>query len=362
MLEASFRLAKGTFVLELDLAAEPGITVLFGPSGSGKSLTLRAIAGMVEPDAGRIAVDGAAVFDRAAGISVPPHRRGFGYAGQRPALFPHLTVRQNVAFGLRDHSRADRDAVTSALLARFGLAGFEQRRVGSLSGGQAQRVALARALAPGHRVLLLDEPFSALDEALRQDLRALLNDLARERELVIIFVTHDLREAHLLADRLAVLDGGRVLQAGPRDAVFRAPSNRRVAELLGAVNVFPATVIRRDDSTLVFTADGWEGLAASWSSDPLPGQAVDVMIRPERVVMRRGAPTINALPARIVREFDYGNSRVLHFEPDGAGPRLVVELASRPYDVLDVRSRKSWTLELPPEDLHVMPALARAAR
>jgi molybdate transport system ATP-binding protein len=362
VLEARFRLARGVFVLDLELTAEPGITVLFGPSGSGKSLTLRAIAGIVDPESGQIGVDRRKVFDRSAGLSLPPHRRGFGYAGQRPALFPHLTVSQNVGFGLRGCSRPARQAAVSELLARFGLSGFEQRRASSLSGGQAQRVALARALAPGHRVLLLDEPFSALDEALRQDLRALLNDLARERELVIIFVTHDLREAHLLADRLAVLDGGRVLQAGPRDAVFRAPSNRRVAELLGAVNVFPATVIRRDDSTLVFTADGWEGLAASWSGDPVPGQTVDVMIRPERVVIRRGAPTVNALPARIVREFDYGNSRVLHFEPDGAGPRLVVELASRPYDVLDVRTRKSWTLELPPEDLHVMPARAPAAR
>ena len=362
MLEARFRLGRGAFELDIELEAPPGITVLFGPSGSGKSLTLRAIAGMIEPDSGRIAANGIPVFDRAAGIRVAPHRRGFGYAGQRPALFPHLTVRQNVAFGLRKHSRSDKDAVTSALLARFGLAGFEQRRVGSLSGGQAQRVALARALAPGHRVLLLDEPFSALDETLRQDLRVLLNDLARERALVIIFVTHDLREAHLLADRLAVLDGGRVLQSGPRDADFRAPSNRRVAELLGAVNVFPATVIRRDGVMMAFTAAGWEGLAASWSGDPVPGQAVDVMIRPERVVMRRGTPTVNALPGRIVREFDYGNSRVLHFEPDGAGPRLVVELASRPYDVLEVRTRKSWTLELPPEDLHVMPAPAPAAR
>ncbi len=355
--EATLALEAGLFRLDVTLEAGPGVTVLFGPSGSGKSLTLRAIAGLLRPRAGRIAVAGRVVFDAARGIDLPAHARGVGYAGQRPALFPHLSVGGNVAFGIRDAGGADRARTAAEWLARLELPGFEHRRPASLSGGQAQRVALARALAPGHRVLLLDEPFSALDEALRQGLRQLLAELVRERELSILFVTHDLREAHLLADRLAVIDRGEVLQAGPRDEVFRAPRQRRVAELLGGTNILAGRVVERTGAGLRLEIEGWEAIAASWHGDPRPGDAVDVVIRPERVVIRRGEPAaVNTLPARVRREFDYGTNHTLEFEPLAAGPPLVVDLPSRPYDVLGIAARKEWTLELPPADLHVMPA------
>lgn len=356
-IDAAIRWHAGDFHLDVALGAGPGVTVLFGPSGSGKSLTLRAVAGLLTPSEGRIAVDGRVVFDSARGLDLPAHARGIGYAGQRPALFPHLSVGGNVAFGIRMGSRADRARTAAAWLARLELPGFEHRRPGSLSGGQAQRVALARALAPGHRVLLLDEPFSALDESLRQGLRQLLADLVRERELAIIFVTHDLREAHLLADRLVVIDRGRVLQAGPRDGVFRAPQQRRVAELLGGTNILAGRVAARAAASLTVSIDGWEAVAASWHGDPQPGDAVDVVIRPERVVIRRGEPAAtNTLPARVRREFDYGTNHTLEFEPLGPGPSLVVDLPSRPYDVLGIAAKKDWVLELPPGDVHVMPA------
>ncbi len=355
-LEAAFALRAGTFHLDVALECGPGITVLFGPSGSGKSLTLLALAGLVTPLTGRIAVDGTVLYDSTAGISVPPHRRGIGYVSQSAALFPHLDAADNVAFGIRGLPRRERRARAAAWLARLDLTGFERRRPGSLSGGQAQRVALARALAPGHRLLLLDEPFSALDEALRQGSRHLLIELAREQHLTILFVTHDLREAHLLADRLVVLDRGAVLQEGARDEVFRAPRCRQAALLLGAGNVFPATVVGRDERVVEFEAAGWRACAASWVGDPRPGDAVDVTIRPERVVFRRGEPAANGLLARIDRDFDYGAIHELHCEPTGPGPRLVAELAVRPYEVLGVASRREWLLELPPEQLHVMPA------
>ncbi|WP_322819299.1 ABC transporter ATP-binding protein [Tepidiforma sp.] len=356
MLEARFTLTAGKFRLDVALQAGPGVTVLFGPSGSGKSLTLRCIAGLVRPQSGRIVVDGVTAFDSAAGLDLAPHRRRTGFAGQSPSLFPHLTVERNVAFGLREGDRSHRLAVAARWLQRLGLEGFERRNPRSLSGGQAQRVALARALAPGYRTLLLDEPFSALDEALRQELRVVLAGLAREQELTILFVTHDLREAHLLANYLAVIDHGRILQTGARDDVFRRPASRRVAELLGATNLLRGKVVGRTAAELVVEIDGWTAWVASWYGEPAVGEEVDVVIRPERVVIRRGEPeSRNVLPATIVREFDYGPNRVLEFVPDGPGPCLVADLASRPYDVLGIAARKRWLLELPAADLHAMP-------
>lgn len=357
MIHANLRLVAGQFDLEVNLEAGPGVTVLFGPSGSGKSLTLRAIAGLIRPRSGRIVVDGVTAFDSAAGIDLPPHRRRTGFAGQSPALFPHLTVEQNVMFGVKGRDGQGRRDAARAWLRRLGLEGFERRNPRSLSGGQAQRVALARALAPGFRTLLLDEPFSALDEALRQELRIVLAGLAREQQLTILFVTHDLREAHLLADRLAVMDEGRILQVGARDEVFRKPARRRVAQLLGATNLLRAKVVGQAQGELTVEIEGWKARVASWSGDPAPGDEVDLVIRPERVVIRRGEPAEpNVLPARVVREFDYGPNRVLEFVPDGPGPRLVADIASRPYDVLGIANRKQWLLELPPADLHAMPA------
>ncbi|WP_322796984.1 ABC transporter ATP-binding protein [Tepidiforma sp.] len=355
-LAADFALRAGSFSLEVHVEAGPGITVLFGPSGSGKSLTLRAIAGLTRPRSGRVTFDDTVLFDRSAGIDCPPHRRRLGFAGQHPALLPFLDVAGNVAFGLRGIPRAERATRVRQWLERVGLPGFESRRVGTLSGGQAQRIALARALAPGHRLLLLDEPFSALDESLRQGLRAILRRLATEQELTILFVTHDLREAHLLADQLVVLDGGTILQCGQRETVFRAPANRRVALLLGAVNVFPGVVRARDGQNLLVESHGLVLRARSSAGDPAPGDPVDLTIRPERVIVRRSDPGINAFPARVAEDLDYGAAHTLVFEPLAAGPRLTCELAARPYDVLGIAAAGEWTIELPPEHLHVMPA------
>lgn len=356
-LTANFTLRAGSFTLDVNLQAGPGITVLFGPSGSGKSLTLRAIAGLASPASGRVLFNDTVLFDSAAGINRPPHRRGLGFAGQQPALLPFLDVGGNVAFGLRHLRRADRVARVQQWLERVELAGYATRRVGTLSGGQAQRVALARALAPGHQLLLLDEPFSALDESLRLGLRAILRRLAIEEHLTILFVTHDLREAHLLADQLVVLDGGRVLQRGQRETVFRAPASRRVALLLGAVNVFTGIVRERNSDAALVESHGALFCARSITGNPAPGDPVDLTIRPERVIVRRTAPETNGFRARITEDLDYGASHTLVFEPLGIGPRLTCELAARPYDVLGIAGSGEWIIELPPEHLHVMPAV-----
>jgi molybdate transport system ATP-binding protein len=353
--EAKLRL--GHFTYEAALAASGEILVLFGHSGAGKSVTLEVIAGLLRPESGRIVIDGRCVFDSEAHINVPPQGRHVGYVVQDLALFDHMTVRQNIAFGLPPEASPGR---VDELMAMFGISDYASRRPRTLSGGQQQRVALARALAREGRLLLLDEPFSALDESLRSSLRRELLRLRRELRLTIVFVTHDLREAHLLADQVAVFDDGRVLQVGPREEVFRRPVSRRVAELTGVANIASGTVVESDArETVVDVA----GLALRTPCAPAgapfrPGDSVDVAIRSERVNLRRLDPeraSGNVFEADIVEEFAYGSTHTLHLAPAGPGPALEVELAARPYEVLDVANRRRWLVELPPDDLHLMP-------
>ncbi len=353
--EASRQL--GSFTYEASFDANEEIVVLFGHSGAGKSLTLQFIAGVLRPERGRIRIDGASVFDSALGVDSRPQERGVGYVVQDLALFPHMTVAQNVAFGIPD--RAERESRVAHLLDLFGIGALAERRPATLSGGQRQRVALARAMGRQSRLLLLDEPFSALDESLRASLRRELLRLRREFGLTIVFVTHDLREAHLLADRLAVFDGGRILQFAPRDDVFRRPTTRRVAELTGCRNIFPARLVSLGDGGAVIEASGVRLRCASVQPGVQSGDEVDVCIRPERVNLRRAADLENLLDAGITEEFAFGATHSLHFSPLTGGPVLEVELASRPYEVLGVAGQRTWALELPAEDLHVMPAVPR---
>lgn len=348
----------GPFVYEAALEAREEILVLFGHSGAGKSLTLQMTAGLVRPASGRIVIDGRTVFDAGAKIDLPPQQRGVGYVVQDLALFRHMTVAENIAFGIPRGVDARRR--TGELLALLGLEGFAERRPRTLSGGQQQRVALARALARDARLLLLDEPFSALDESLRAGLRRELLRLRAELGLTILFVTHDLREAHLLADRIAVFDAGRVLQFGAREEVFARPVSRRVGELTGVANILRGELLSADGEGCRVRVGGLELLArpsAALAGCP-PGTPVDLMVRAERVILRRDAPpgASNVVAAELREEFAYGASHALHFVAPGAGLAFEVELASRPYDVLGVAHRKQWLLELPPGDLHVVPA------
>ena len=204
-----------SFTLDVDFTAPPGVTVLFGRSGSGKSSTLAAIAGLSRPVAGRIALGDTAWFDADAGVDVAVHRRRVAYVFQSLALFPHMTGAQNVAYGMPpEASRRDRRARALSLLERLHVGALADRKPATFSGGEAQRVALARALATEPRVILLDEPFSALDRDLRIELIAELRDSLRGLGVPVLFVTHHRQEARALGDRLVVLDAGRVVRTG----------------------------------------------------------------------------------------------------------------------------------------------------
>jgi molybdate transport system ATP-binding protein len=349
----SARLRLGAFDYDASFSAEDEILVLFGHSGAGKSITLQLIAGLLRPSAGHIEVSGATVFDSEAGMNVRPQDRAVGYVVQELALFPHMSVADNVAFGLP--RGVDRGARVFELLKLLRIDELAGRRPATLSGGQRQRVALARALGRASKVLLLDEPFSALDDALRATLRRELLRLRNELGLTILFVTHDLREAHLLADRIAVFDAGSILQLAARDEVFRRPRNRRVAELTGTSNILPATVIQVESGTATLEIGGRRFSAPAPAWPVAPGAPITVALRADRVNLRRPHELANAFEAEVAEEFAFGSSHVLRMRAIDQGPEVEVEIASRPYEVLDVANVRRWLIELPAADLHIMP-------
>ncbi len=239
----------GNFRLDIDFQVPAGLTVLFGFSGAGKSLTLRSMAGLLHPRQGYVAIGEHVLFDSAAGIDLPAQERHVGYVPQHYALFPHLTVAQNVSFALpeqaahrgwrkRREERQAQHARVDELLAALELKGLERQYPATLSGGQQQRVALARALAAQPRLLLLDEPFNALDIAVRQRLRDSLKRFQRRFGIPIVLVTHDHDEAQQLADTIVALQHGRVAQAGSVQDIFFTPATPDVARLVGQQNIF----------------------------------------------------------------------------------------------------------------------------
>jgi molybdate transport system ATP-binding protein len=280
------------FCLPLDTHS---VTVLFGPSGAGKTSVLRLIAGLDTPDAGSIRCGGEVWYDSARGISLPPQRRRVGYLAQDYAIFPHLKVRANVAYGARGWA-------VDGLLARFELSDLADRYPRQLSGGQLQRVALARALAAQPRLLLLDEPLSALDAPTRLRMRGDLRQLLSGVQAPAIVVTHDRMEALALGDSIAVMIDGKLRQAGAVEGVFDGPADADVAAAVGVETICPARVVSRNAGLVTVEIAGARLVAV----DPA-GVSADVFacIRAESVTIERnpsGHPSSarNHLPARIV--------------------------------------------------------------
>jgi iron(III) transport system ATP-binding protein len=273
-------------VVGVDLAVAPGTrTAIVGPSGCGKTTLLRLIAGFEAPDAGQILLDGAQVADGA--VAVPAHRRGIGLVAQDGALFPHLTIAENIGFGI-DRGEAGRAARIVELAQTVGLdKAMLKRRPHQLSGGQQQRVALARAMARRPRLMLLDEPFSALDTGLRASMRRVVTDLLGQAGVATILVTHDQAEALSFADQVVVMQEGRFAQVGaPRDLYLR-PSTRVIAEFLGEAIVLPAHI---GDG---FAESPFGRLAADAQGAGRLGQ---VMLRPEQVTISPMTPDEAAAP------------------------------------------------------------------
>jgi ABC-type Fe3+/spermidine/putrescine transport system ATPase subunit len=321
------------------------IVALLGPSGSGKTTALRLIAGFEAPDpgGGRILVEGQDVS------GLPPARRNFGMVFQHYALFPHLDVGENVAFGLegRGGGRAQIASRVAAALALVDLPGFERRRVGEISGGQQQRVALARALAPEPRVLLLDEPLSNLDPALRERTRRELRRAIRRVGITTVLVTHEQEEAFHLGDRVAVLQGGVLQQAGTPEELYDRPATRFVATFVGRASVLPGTFVGAGGSSAGLvrvdgvaaggggSAEGGRdaaGAVAWWGAGGLPfaaGEPVELVVRPEALALvAAGGPRGGALAGKVVERRYAGP--VTYYEVELAGTGLEVEVLGGP--------------------------------
>ncbi|MFN8223615.1 MAG: ABC transporter ATP-binding protein [Gaiellales bacterium] len=292
-----------SFDLELSLDVPEGTTALVGPSGAGKSTVLRAVAGLVTPARGIVAVGEDTWLDTDRGVVLPPEERSVGMLFQDYALFPHLSVRRNVAYGAR------RLGLVDELLERFGIAALASARPPSLSGGERQRVALARALARQPRVLLLDEPLSALDAHTRGEVRSELRDLLGGLALPTILVTHDFEDAAALADRIAVIDAGRILQVGTPSALVAGPREPFVASFTGA-NVLRGFAAPGPDGLTAVTLD--TGVTI-WSTDEATGK-VALVVYPWEVSVSRDEPhdsALNHVRAPIVSTVSLGNrSRV----------------------------------------------------
>lgn len=257
----------------------PAVTAILGSSGGGKTTILRCLAGLERPDCGSIAWDGDPWFDAGRGIAMPPERRDVGLLFQDYALFPHLTVEQNIGFALPRRSAAARVA---ELLERFQLTGLERRRPRQLSGGQQQRVALARAIARRPRLLLLDEPLAALDAPTRDEIRQPLRQLLAELGIPVILVTHDRLDALALARRVVIVEQGAVVQAGSITDVFAAPASARVARLVGVETV--AQGIAADTTGDICTVRVGTALVRA-RGGVAAGTAVELCIRAEDVTL-----------------------------------------------------------------------------
>jgi molybdate transport system ATP-binding protein len=285
MLDLTIRHQLKNFELNVALQAKQELLALFGPSGAGKSMTLQMVAGLVTPDWGQIAIDGATVFDSHTGVNLPPQQRRLGYVMQDYTLFPHLSVAKNIAYGLRGLPKKDIQRAVTEMLDLIQLAGYADSGPDELSGGQQQRVALARALVTNPKILLLDEPFSALDRPIRAQLRQELRHLQRHLNIPTLLVTHDLAEANILADRIAVYHQGQVLQIGSPTEIMHRPANVTVAQLTGSQNCFAGEVTAVTDQGLQVSAGP---LLLDTPSYPFPvGQKVQGCIRPEQVIMLR---------------------------------------------------------------------------
>ncbi|MGH6985118.1 MAG: ABC transporter ATP-binding protein [Stellaceae bacterium] len=312
--------ASGAAVRAVDgvsLDVETGkLITLLGPSGCGKTTTLRCLAGLERPQAGRVAIGDRAVFDSARRIFVPASDRGIGMVFQSYAIWPHMTVFDNVAFPLRvsrtrKYAAREITARVSRMLDMVQLTGFERRPATQLSGGQQQRLAFARGLVHEPAILLLDEPLSNLDAKLREQMRIELKRLQRSLGITTVYVTHDQSEALALSDEIAVFDSGRIIQRGTPQEIYRQPKNQFVADFVGSANFLPGTV-RGMDGALT-SVDTAHGIMRCQFAEPVgAGAKVFVTARPEDVVLfDAGAASaltegLNALKGKIINRIFLG--------------------------------------------------------
>jgi len=370
MLSIAVRKRLGDFTLDADWTSDQPIIALVGPSGAGKTLTLQCIAGLITPDAGRVICAGHELFDSASGVNVRPQRRRIGYVFQGYALFPHMTVLENITYGKRRAEKGVRPLLP--VIERLGLRDLQSRYPSELSGGQQQRVALARALATDPDLLLLDEPLSALDAPLRRELCTELSQTLREWGKVAVLVTHDLSEAYQIADVVVLCEAGRTTSAVPKNDLLWNPSSERVARLIGARNILRGVIA---DTRTESVALDWRGVRLEAAQSPShnlharKGDELAFFVRPEYVRLIRKNRVVsdnlrqtNLFRGDIIGERDEGTTWVLFFRvamegsPAQGAYDLEIEIPKLVYERLNVAADRHWDVSIHPGSIQVLPS------
>jgi iron(III) transport system ATP-binding protein len=331
----------------VSLTLSPGeVVALLGASGSGKTTLLRSVAGLEQPSQGRIAIGDSVLYDGAAGVDMPVEKRNLGLVFQSYALWPHRTVFENVAYGLRlrDISASDVERRVNEALANLGLGALAKRLPHQLSGGQQQRVAIARALVYNPPVVLMDEPLSNLDAKLREEARAWLRELIVRLHISALVVTHDQTEAMAMSDRILLLNYGRIEQQGTPEELYNRPQSLFTAEFMGSNNQLPGKVMQLADGRALLEGDGWR-LWGSVCGDLRVGDAATGVIRLERTQIAGGAGEAR-VQTELVTDMFLGDRRENLFKLGALRLRCYGKTSG---------GGTAW-LELPPDDLWVFPA------
>lgn len=351
------------FSVDVGLKVDEELMVLFGPSGAGKTMILKMISGLVRPDSGMVEVSSERLFDSREGVDLPIRSRRIGYVFQDYALFPHRTVFGNIAYGIDYLDGSEIKRRVAELVELMRLTGLEDRFPHELSGGQKQRTALARTLATSPRVLLLDEPFSALDYQVREKLRSDLLNIHKLYPITTVLVTHDLEEAFMLGKRVSVINNGKIEQTGSREDVFYRPRTRNVARFMGVKNIFSGTVAGFDAAnTVIQSAD----LGAVKAHTPAgasyrAGQEVSFCIRPEEIIVIRpdrvidGRVQDNLYEGEIMETTGKGSTHTMYMKIGAGGALLKIELPNFVLRKLALATGKRIRVSLKKEDIWIIP-------
>jgi molybdate transport system ATP-binding protein len=357
MLEVRVKRKLAGFTLDVSFSVNREVLSILGPSGSGKTMTLQCIAGLIQPDEGYVSLNGRVLLDTAQGINVPARLRKVGFVFQNYALFPHLTVNQNIGYGIRHLPPKQILEKVADLLETMNIQRLGDRFPRQLSAGQQQRVAVARALAPEPEVLLLDEPFSALDSLVKERLQLELQALQQFYQGNILFVTHDLTEGYKSSSRIAVFESGRIVQHDRKEEVITAPSNHTVARLVGFKNLMEGSIIEVRGLTVLIDVPELGGPIKAIipkTKDWMTGQHVTVGIRPEYVQLRDkpGDNTFLSTVDRIVEGVTAANC-YFHVNSVEVTRHYVMVILPRP-DVGELCGGQSSYIYLPPEHVVII--------
>lgn len=345
-----------SFTVDVNFEAGNELVVLFGQSGSGKTTTLRCIAGLEKPNGGKIKVNEKVYFDCHKRIELPPQQRSLGYVFQNYALFPHMDVKKNITYGLNGWKEEEKEKRMKEMLQLLHIEGLEDHYPAQLSGGQKQRVALARALASKPDILLLDEPFSALDMVVRMKLREKIIKIQKDLDIPVLFITHNRVEAFTLADKIVILHEGKVQQAGTPEEVFYHPKNRHVAELVGVSNIFDdAEIMECSNSDTTIIKTGNMSLITRRTHHK-PGDKVAWGIRPENLDLlpphkKDSENEVNTFKGTIATVVNKGASKMMAIELDGDNKMILIEISNRVSEELKLQPGSQCLIKIKPENL-----------